>query len=73
MHPDTDEFFHILEGEAVFILLEESGKKEYVIEAGNVFVVPRGIWHKPGSNKGMKFIYFTPGKSLHSEQSDPRS
>lgn len=72
MHPDTDEFFHILEGQAVFILLEEDGRKEYIANEGHVFVVPKGVWHKPGSHKGMKFIYLTPGQSLHSEANDPR-
>lgn len=67
MHPDTDEFFHIVEGEAVFTLLETSGEKEYRASAGSVFVVPKGIWHKPGSPDGMKFLYFTPGESRHSE------
>lgn len=72
MHPDTDEYFHILDGDAIFLLLEESGEKQYVASAGEVFVVPKGIWHKPGSPAGMKFIYLTPGQSLHSEAVDPR-
>lgn len=72
MHPDTDEFFHVLEGETRFILLEESGEQEYVALAGSVFVVPKGIWHKPGAPQGAKIFYFTPGQSLHSHAADPR-
>lgn len=72
MHPDTDEFFHILEGEAEFLLLEDSGEKKYTAPAGSVFAIPKGIWHKPGSPKGVKFMYYTPGISLHSEAEDPR-
>ena len=72
MHPDTDEFFHVLEGELELTLLEEEGEISYVVTAGSVFVVPQGIWHKPSAPKRTKFIYFTPGKSLHSDADDPR-
>ena len=73
MHPDTDEFFHILEGEFVIVLLEDQGPVEYRAAAGSVFVVPRGIWHKPGAPNGARFMYYTPGQSLHSDAEDPRA
>lgn len=72
MHPDTDELFFILEGEAEFVLLEESGRNTYTAQSGDMFVVPQGVWHKPGAPKGAKFFYLTPGKSLSSEFEDPR-
>jgi mannose-6-phosphate isomerase-like protein (cupin superfamily) len=72
MHPDTDEFYYILEGEAEITLLEDSGAKCYTAPAGTVFVVPKGICHKSGVPSGAKFMYFTPGISLHSEAEDPR-
>lgn len=72
MHPDTDEFFHILEGEAEITLLEDSGEHRYVATAGTVFVVPKGIWHKPSAPKGVRMMYYTPGWSLHSDAADPR-
>ncbi len=71
MHPDTDEFFYVLEGTVEITLLEDAPKL-YTAAAGNSFVVPRGIWHKPGAPTGAKFIYFTPGQSLYSESDDPR-
>ena len=72
MHPDTDEFFYIIEGDVEITLLEESGPKLYKAPSGSSFVVPKGIWHKPGAPSGAKFIYFTPGESLYSEADDPR-
>ena len=72
MHPDTDEFFHVLDGELQLTLLENSGAKRYQVPAGSVFVVPQGIWHKPAAPNGVKFVYFTPGTSLHSDADDPR-
>ena len=71
MHPDTDEFFYVIEGTVEITLLEEAPRR-YEAPAGSSFVVPRGIWHKPGAPDGAKFIYFTPGESLYSESEDPR-
>lgn len=70
MHPDTDEWFYILEGEFEMTLLDGETLQHVVVEAGSTFVVPKGIWHKPGAPKGSKFMYLTPGQTLHSE--DPR-
>lgn len=72
MHPDTDEFFYVIEGTVEITLLEDIPQL-YVAPAGSSFVVPRGIWHKPGAPEGAKFIYFTPGQSLYSESEDPRT
>ena len=71
MHPDTDEFFFVLEGRVEITLLEDKPTL-YVATAGSSFVVPKGIWHKPGAPDGAKFIYFTPGQNLYSEEEDPR-
>ena len=73
MHPDTDEWFYILEGEFEITLLEGEIPQHVVAEAGSTFVVPKGIWHKPGAPRGSKFMYFTPGQTLHSDQDDPRN
>ena len=72
MHPDTDEFFYIIEGTVEITLLQDEAK-HYVAPAGSSFVVPKGIWHRPGAPTGAKFIYFTPGQSLYSESDDPRN
>lgn len=72
MHPDTDEFFYVIEGTIEITLLEQDQARHYIATAGSSFVVPRGIWHKPGAPEGAKFIYFTPGQSLYSEKEDPR-
>ncbi|WP_052713186.1 cupin domain-containing protein [Pseudoalteromonas rubra] len=71
MHPDTDEFFFVIEGYLEILLLQDT-PKSYRANAGSAFVVPKGIWHKPGAPDGAKFIHFTPGQSLYSERDDPR-
>lgn len=73
MHPDTDELFYIVEGEFEITLLEQEESFHHVLTAGEIFVVPKGIWHKPAAPKGAKFIFHTPGISLHSDDADPRA
>ncbi len=73
MHPDTDEFFYVIEGCVEITLLEADTASHYVAPAGTSFVVPQGVWHKPGAPAGAKFIYFTPGQTLHSGEADPRT
>ena len=72
MHPDTDELFYILEGKFEITLLDGDTPKHLTATAGSTFVVPKGIWHKPGAPSGSKFIYLTPGHTLHSDKEDPR-
>lgn len=72
MHPDTDEFFYIIEGEFQITLLQDGGPRQFAAQAGCSFVVPKGVWHKPGAPNGSKFIYLTPGSTLHSDADDPR-
>lgn len=72
MHPNTDELFYILEGQFEMTLLDGDVASEHIVKPGSIFVVPKGIWHKPAAKNGCKFIYFTPGQSLHSEAEDPR-
>jgi mannose-6-phosphate isomerase-like protein (cupin superfamily) len=73
MHPDTDELFHVLEGPFEITLLTDAGSQHHVVHAGSIFVVPQGIWHKPAAPEGVKFMYLTPGETLHSEAEDPRA
>lgn len=71
MHPDTDELFFILEGRFEITLWDQGVKTRHVAPQGSLFVVPQGIWHKPAAPDGARFMYLTPGESLHCE--DPSS
>ena len=72
MHPDTDELFYIIEGEFEMVLLTGDRPERCVASAGSMFAIPKGVWHKPGAPNGSKFIYLTPGTTLHSDADDPR-
>jgi mannose-6-phosphate isomerase-like protein (cupin superfamily) len=49
-HEDTDEFFMVLDGE-FDIALREPGEAERTVQlrTGDIFVVPRGVEHRPTS------------------------
>ena len=46
-HPETDEFFYILSGSLTLEIEGEKGMEGIALEKGDVFVVPRGVKHRP--------------------------
>lgn len=64
VHEDTDELFLVLEGQFVVAVRDERGTEETVtLEVGDVFVVPRGIEHKPSSPGGAILMFEPRGTS----------
>ncbi|MCP3804596.1 cupin domain-containing protein [Allokutzneria sp. A3M-2-11 16] len=59
-HADTDEFFLVLQGELRIGLRDDEGEREVVLPQGSIFVVPRGIEHKPSSAGGASILLFEP-------------
>ncbi|MEV7682258.1 cupin domain-containing protein [Streptomyces sp. NPDC088341] len=64
VHVDTDEFFQVIEGELSIALREEGGERTVALPRGSVFVVPRGVWHKPSSATGASLLLFEPSGTL---------
>ncbi|OHV31561.1 MULTISPECIES: cupin domain-containing protein [Pseudofrankia] len=68
VHDDTDEFFLVIDGELRIALRGpgaaapdgEAGEREVVLGKGAVFVVPRGVEHKPSSPGGASILMFEP-------------
>jgi mannose-6-phosphate isomerase-like protein (cupin superfamily) len=46
-HADTDEFFYILSGFLTIEIENEKGREDIVLRQGELFVVPRGMRHRP--------------------------
>jgi mannose-6-phosphate isomerase-like protein (cupin superfamily) len=71
-HADTDEFFLVLDGELRIALRDEHGERSVTLAKDSVFVVPRGIEHKPSSAAGAAILMFeptgTPNTGEHHEQ-----
>jgi mannose-6-phosphate isomerase-like protein (cupin superfamily) len=57
VHEDTDEFFLVLDGVFDIALRDDSGERTVSLGAGEVFVVPRGIEHKPSSSGGSVMMF----------------
>lgn len=65
-HTDTDEFFYVVEGELSIALRDgegdgqDGGERVVVLAKGSVFVVPRGVEHRPFSADGARILLFEP-------------
>lgn len=55
-HDDTDELFLVLDGELTISLPDSS----VLLRRGDVFVVPRGVQHRPSSADGASILMFEP-------------
>ncbi|MEH0985098.1 cupin domain-containing protein [Micromonospora sp. CPCC 205556] len=59
-HDDTDEFFLVLEGQLRIALRDDAGERTVVLPRGAVYVVPRGVPHRPSSPQGASILMFEP-------------
>ncbi len=64
VHEQTDEFFLVLDGEIAIGLREADGERVVVLPRGSVFVVPRGVFHKPSSKEGAVVLLVEPTGTL---------
>ena len=55
-HPDTDDFFFVLEGEMTMDLEGQS----HVVKAGELFIVPKGVRHRPRAAEECKVMLIEP-------------
>ena len=60
-HPDTDEFFLVLDGE----LRIRMTSGDVVLTAGQVFVVPKGVEHQPVSEHGASVLLLEPSTTVN--------
>ncbi|MEW1586190.1 cupin domain-containing protein [Micromonospora vinacea] len=64
VHEDTDEFFLVLDGRFDVAYRDADGREHAVVlRQGDVFVVPRGIAHKPSSPGGSILMFEPTGTS----------
>jgi len=63
VHEHTDEFFLVLDGTFSVSLREEDGERTVTLQAGEIFVVPRGTEHRPSSRAG-SILMFEPSGTL---------
>jgi mannose-6-phosphate isomerase-like protein (cupin superfamily) len=56
-HDDTDEFFLVLDGRFDIALRGPEGERTVALSTGDVFVVPKGVEHKPTSPGGSILMF----------------
>lgn len=71
VHEDSDEFFLVLDGEFQVALREADGDETVVVlRQGDIYVVPKGVEHKP-SSPGAAILMFEPtGTSTTGDRHD---
>lgn len=72
-HPDGDELLHVLEGAVDVTILTDDGSREVSLNAGSVFVCPKGLWHRQLPRPSVTMLYGTPTKNGEASfADDPR-
>ena len=61
-HDDTDEFFQVLDGE---LRIDLDGRETVVLGAGEVFVVPAGVRHRPHSSVRTRILLLEPSSVVN--------
>jgi mannose-6-phosphate isomerase-like protein (cupin superfamily) len=56
-HDTTDDFFFVLEGE---MIMDIEGQPSQLVRAGELFVVPKGVVHRPRSQEEVKVLLIEP-------------
>lgn len=47
VHPDTDDLFLVIAGSIDIDLRDDAGERRVTLGPGQLFVVPRGVQHRP--------------------------
>ncbi|HEX6979482.1 MAG TPA: cupin domain-containing protein [Alphaproteobacteria bacterium] len=66
-HDTTDDFFYVLEGE---MIMDIEGQPSQVVRAGELFVVPKGVVHRPRAAEEVKVLLIEPKGEPNSGDSD---
>jgi mannose-6-phosphate isomerase-like protein (cupin superfamily) len=56
LHEDTDDFFLVLDGQMIMDIEDRS----HVVETGELFIVPKGVTHRPRAEKECRVLLIEP-------------
>ncbi len=56
-HDETDDFFYVLEGE---MIMDIQGERSHIVKAGELFIVPKGVVHRPRAENEVKVLLIEP-------------
>jgi mannose-6-phosphate isomerase-like protein (cupin superfamily) len=60
-HPHGEEILVLLSGEIEMVLETAEGERRATLQAGQAFVVPRGLWHRGIVRQAGELMFVTPG------------
>lgn len=66
-HDNTDDFFYVLEGE---MHMDIEGEPSRTVKAGELFIVPKGVVHRPRAESEVKVLLIEPKGEPNSGDSD---
>lgn len=66
-HDKTDDFFYVLEGE---MIMDIEGEESHIVKAGELFIVPKGVVHRPRAENEVKVLLIEPKGEPNSGDSD---
>ena len=66
-HDNTDDFFYVLEGE---MLMDIEGEPSRTVKTGEMFIVPKGVVHRPRAEKEVKVLLIEPKGEPNSGDAD---
>ena len=70
VHDATDEFFLVLDGEFHVSLREPDGERTVILRQGDVFIVPKGVEHRPSSPGGSILMFEPSGTPTTGDRHD---
>ena len=66
-HDNTDDFFVVLEGE---MIMDIEGQEPQTVKAGELFIVPEGVVHRPRAEEEVKVLLIEPKGEPNSGDAD---
>lgn len=66
-HDSTDDFFYVLEGE---MQMDIEGEQSRTVKAGELFIVPKGVVHRPRAETEVKVLLIEPKGEPNSGDAD---
>lgn len=66
-HDTTDDFFLVLEGE---MQMDIEGEPSRIVKAGEMFIVPKGVVHRPRADEEVKVLLIEPKGEPNSGDAD---
>ncbi|MEM7641757.1 MAG: cupin domain-containing protein [Pseudomonadota bacterium] len=69
LHEDSDDFFLILKGE---VLMDIEGAPTETLRAGDLFVVPKGVTHRPRAPQEAEILLIEPAGLVDTNEAERR-